>query len=114
MMIENATSILTMDDDLHVFIPNDLSFIKSIGNFIKMYSLRTRIDREYWLLDVSYWPSVNDAINDLEELKLDLDDDLFLYSSNKRMNTSDGPVLKFIGWSVIGYRISPSISRSRV
>ena len=79
-----------MDEDLHVFIPNDFNFKKSIGDFINIYSLRTRTNQEHWLLDVSYWPSVNDAINDLEDLKLDLDDDLFLFSSTKTTNTGEG------------------------
>ena len=88
ILIENTTSILTMDEDLHVFIPNELNLDKSIGHFINLYSLRSRTNREYWLLDVSYWSSVNDAINDLEDLQLDLDDDLFLYFSTKRTNNA--------------------------
>ena len=46
-----------------------------------LYSLRTSLNRENWLIDISYWSSINDVINDLKSLQLDFDDDLFLYSS---------------------------------
>ena len=50
--------------------------------------MRTRSDREYWLLDVSSLvignpdedSSLNNAIKNLKDLPLDLDDDLFFYS----------------------------------
>ena len=46
-----------------------------------LYSLRTNLNRENWLIDISYWSSINHVINNLKSLQLDFDDDLFLYSS---------------------------------
>ena len=54
-----------------------------------MYSRKNSND-EYWLLDVSNWSSVNNAIKRLQNLKLDLDDDLYLYfSTENALNVID-------------------------
>ena len=73
------------DEDLQVFIPNSKMIEESIKELVEMYSLRTRTNREYWLIDIGYWTanvddrtSFYDRIrNDLRDLQLDLDDDLF-------------------------------------
>ena len=74
------------DEDLQVFIPNSKMIEESIKELVEMYSLRTRTNREYWLIDIGFWTanvddrtSFYDRIrNDLRDLQLDLDDDLFL------------------------------------
>ena len=76
-----------IDKDLQVFIPNTEMIEESIKQFVEKYSLRTRKNREYWLIDIGYWTanvddrtSFYDRIrNDLRDLKLDLDDDLYFF-----------------------------------
>ena len=43
------------DEDLHVFILDGKNFASSIGNFIELYSSRTKDSREFWLLDINHW-----------------------------------------------------------
>ena len=77
------------DEDLQVFIPDTKMIEESIKEFVEMYSLRKRNNREYWLLDIGYWTanvedmtSFYDRIrNDLRDLQLDLDDDLYFFVS---------------------------------
>ena len=76
-----------IDKDLQVFIPNTEMIEESIKQFVEMYSLRTRKSLEYWLVDIGYWTanvddrtSFYDRIrNDLRDLQLDLDDDLYFF-----------------------------------
>ena len=76
-----------IDEDLQVFIPNTKMIEESIKELVEMYSLRKRNNREYWLIDIGYWTanvddrtSFYDRIrNDLRDLQLDLDDDLYFF-----------------------------------
>ena len=76
-----------IDEDLQVFIPNTEKIDESLKQFVEMYSLRTRKNHEYWLIDIGYWTtnvedktSFYDKIrNDLRDLRLDLDDDLYFF-----------------------------------
>ena len=70
-------SIDKQDQDLHIFIPDDKNL--DLRVFIDLYSSRKRSDKEYWLLDVS---SIENVFEELQDLSLDLDDDLYLYSKN--------------------------------
>ena len=71
------TSIDKLDQDLHIFIPDDKNLDSRIDIFIDLYSSRKRSDKEYWMLDVS---SIENVFDELQDLSLDLDDDLYLYS----------------------------------
>ena len=79
----------TIDENLKIYIPDESNLGKSLEQFIQLYSTRSRADRDYWLLDVSSWKSVNDVTEELRELPLDLDDDLFLYSKQQKDHTSE-------------------------
>ena len=93
----------TIDENLKIYIPDESNLGKSLQQFIQLYSTRSRADRDYWLLDVSSWKSVNDVTEELRELPLDLDDDLFLYSKQQK----DGATISI--WEY--YEIHPSIPR---
>ena len=69
--------------DLHVFVPDDRNLNKSLDHFIDLYSVRTRKNREFWLLDISSLGSANDVSeNQLKNLSnLDLNDDLYLFQA---------------------------------
>ena len=92
----------TIDENLKIYIPDESNLEKSLEQFVQLYSTRSRADREYWLLDVSSWQSVNDVTEELRDLPLDLDDDLFLFSKLK-----DGSAISI--WEF--YEIHPSIPR---
>ena len=79
-MLTNLTSIPLLDEDLHVFIPNDSELEFSLDIFFHIYSLRKRWIHEYWLLDVSNISSIDTIEEYLSKAQLDMDDNLFLYS----------------------------------
>ena len=64
-----------MNEDLHVFVPKDFNQTRNIyDDFIQLYALREKWNHEFWLLDTSHAGAKH-----LKNLKLDLDDDLYLY-----------------------------------
>ena len=69
-------------EGLHVFASNKLNWNESIGQFKELYSARTNASKEYWLLDVSINKEIQDIVDeDLNDLPLDLDDDLYLFQA---------------------------------
>lgn len=88
-MIRNATSD-KHDEALKVFILNDNTekeMNDSLKIFIDLFSIRQRSDREFWLLDLTQLAFRHERIlNSLKDLKLDLDDDLYLYMFNHEAN----------------------------
>ena len=57
----------------------------SYHNFIQIYSKRTKASKDYWLLDVSTWESIDELVKtELKGLPLDLDDDLYLFKKTEK------------------------------
>ena len=83
------TALTVAKNEMHFFIPNDDDLTNSLELFVHLYSLRKEWYQEHWLLDVSGSKSIDDSIGNLENLKLDLDDDLFLltYSTNDKQSS---------------------------
>ena len=82
-LIANLRQILTTNEDLHIFIPDDKdkeSLENSVELFMEIYGLRSNSRKEHWLLDISYWTGSQEAANVLTELLMDLDDDLYWYT----------------------------------
>lgn len=79
--LDNSTnkkdSVKAHDEDLNVVFLDDNLF-----KFSNIYARRTWRNKEFWLLDVSAWTSVEVLKNDLDSsiTNLDLDDDFYLYS----------------------------------
>ena len=48
--VANLTHMSVLNDDLHIFIPNDSDLTHSFDVFINLYSLRKKWNQEYWLL----------------------------------------------------------------
>ena len=78
-------------EDLHVFIIDQDNVDQSLQTFSRLYTLRTRKSREFWLVDVSYWANNfprgqlrNQIKRDFRNLPFDLDDDVYLYSGKFR------------------------------
>ena len=79
-LVTNFSCILTSNEDLHVFVPDDKNKKTSIELFMEIYGLRSNSRREHWLLDISYWTGSLEASKDLAALPTDLDDDLYWYN----------------------------------
>ena len=99
---ENSTKFV--DQDLQVYILDDGNLEDSLDQFIHIYNQRSRTNNEFWLLDVSSFPSIKDAKNQLNNLTLDLDDDLFLYKIKQPQPDFDIDIFEF-------YEIHPSKPR---
>ena len=65
---------------LEVFIPNESNLEQSVAILLNLYSQRTRRNHEFWLVDISAWRSLNEALGDLKQLPLDFDDNFYLYT----------------------------------
>ena len=63
---ENSSS--NNDNELHVYIPDDQKLEESLDHFLKIYSSRTNTNHECWLLDISSWATLNEALNSLPGL----------------------------------------------
>ena len=84
------TALTVAKNELHIFIPNDADLANSLDLFVYVYSLRNDWNQEHWILDVSGSKSIYDSIKYLQDMKLDLDDDLFLlmYSNDKQSSVN--------------------------
>ena len=75
-MVNNGTSSKN-PQDLMVFIPDESDIDVHIDKFIGWFNQRKRNNKEYWLLDITFLNTK--ARSKLNNLKLDLDDDLFWF-----------------------------------
>ena len=87
----NDTTVNFIHEDLHIFIIDQDNLNQSLQTVSRLYSLRTRKSREFWLVDVSYWANNfpkgqlrNQIKRDFRNLPFDLDDDVYLYSGKFR------------------------------
>ena len=65
---ENFTKIFMEKQDLHVFILDDQEF--SVQKVMDIYGSRTRLNKEYWLFDVSSVKNPNEKFQNLSLGKL--------------------------------------------
>ena len=71
--------------DLIVYVPDETDIDNHIESFVKWFNQRKRANKEFWLLDITHLDLIKQTTNDkLQNLKLDLDDDLFWFSYSKR------------------------------
>jgi len=78
---------LPSQHDLHIFIPDDENpsvLEKSIDVFKSAMKLRTRVDKDAWLLDISPWGTEVNVAKSLNDMHLDVDDDLFWFRKNRQ------------------------------
>ena len=74
-------------EELHVFLFEEKDFDLGVNKLKDLFTLRTWSSKEFWLIDISQLTlkvQKNQLMNQLEstfeDLKLDLDDDVYLYS----------------------------------
>ena len=96
-----------VDQDLQVYCLDDGNIEDSVDQFINIYNQRSRTNNEFWLLDISAFPSIKDTKNQLNNLTLDLDDDLFLYKIKQPQPDFDIDIFEF-------YEIHPSKPRKLI
>ena len=92
----NLTGSLKSQEDLHVFIPNNPGSLVILTALLR---IRTRIDQEFWLVDITPWKTVENAAQALKDLKVDIDDNLYWYIPSPDLTS-------ILIWEA--YRISPS------
>ena len=80
--MKGNTSVKLSPQDLVVFVPENEN---GLSQFVKWFNLRQRTSKEYWLLDISYWSSIQDARNIMQNLNLDLDDDLYWFQTSNEI-----------------------------
>ena len=70
----------TNEFDLHVFFQSNAN---ETMNLMNLFDRRNDLDMEYWLVDISSWSDEKEFANEVNDMKLDLDDNLFLFQSNE-------------------------------
>ena len=67
----------------------------SVRQFIDIYSQQARKSSEYWLFDIKYWTSNTNfearLRNDLKDLQLEFDDDLYFFKGNEKSIYGQSP-----------------------
>ena len=79
----------------------------SLNRFTKLFSMRQKTDREFWLVDITAIMNSNGMqgiLDALKDLKLDLDDDLYLYSFE-----NDYPMMKIFEFYEIHFQVPKQI-----
>ncbi len=112
-------SLVKSGEDLSIYVPET-----SLDGRLRLEAMlgeRTRLNTDFWLIDISLWKSVKNASSILKGLKLDLDDDVYFYMFNKTKtsmeiwevykiheNQSELSVLPYNEWSAeIGFYRRP-------
>ena len=67
-LVSRENTSFSNDNELHVYIPDDQKLKESLNHFLKIYSSRTNTNHECWLLDISSWATLNEALNSLQGL----------------------------------------------
>ena len=98
---EILQSVIFHDKSLVVYILDDNDIEKSLNNLIVLSSTRSRLNKEYWLLDVTLFDTIEEAILVLN-LPLDLDDDFYLFSQEE-----NGRLINI--WEF--YKVQPSLPK---
>jgi hypothetical protein len=94
---------------LQVFILNDQDLKSSISQLKRIFDLRTNVNLDFWLIDISVLKSAAE----IQNLKLNYNDDVFLYSiggnNNSHISIMEGykisslinnvTILKYGNWS---------------
>jgi hypothetical protein len=77
---DKMTREIRTNEDLHVFILDGSN--SSVFILKEIFLARLRTNKEFWLIDVSHYETIENATEEaFEDIFLDIDDDVFLYSS---------------------------------
>ena len=80
-LVSSDNTSFSNENELHVYIPDDQKLKESLDHFLKIYSSRTNTNNEWWLLDISFWATLNEALTSLQGLCVQIAFKIFsLYS----------------------------------
>lgn len=89
---ENEIARKRCGEDIHMFMLDEKNVYDSIVNFNRLYSQRTGLTKDYWLLESTYWTNkfqgeelVKEILADFKDTPMDLDDDLYFFSGTKHI-----------------------------
>ena len=99
--MDTLQTVIFHDKSLVVYILNNFNIEESIDDLVALTSTRSRLNKEYWLLDVTSFARIEEAISSLN-LPLDLDDEFYLFSQGK--NGSFINIWEF-------YKVQPSLPK---
>ena len=75
-MRNDTQKFTNLPEDLHIFISDFNQFVEPVQN---IFSKRSKTSKEFWLVNTSNVKTLN---NQLDNLNIDLDDDLYFYEQN--------------------------------
>ena len=77
-------TVLLHKKDLHIFIVDEDNVSLSLSHLTKIMKSRRNADKEFWLVDVSGFQNISNAVLNLQNISLDIDDDFFLYINKEK------------------------------
>ena len=77
-MRNDSQKFSKLPEDLHIFISDFNQFVEPLQN---IFSKRSKMSKEFWLVNTSNVKTLN---NQLNNLNIDLDDDLYFYEQNSK------------------------------
>ena len=77
-------TVLLHKKDLHIFIVDEDNVSQSLSHLTKIMKSRRNVDKEFWLVDVSGFQTISNAVLNLQNMPLDIDDDFFLYINTEK------------------------------
>ena len=68
-----------MKEDIHFFLIDSNNIRQSIEILEQKIKKRTRLDKEFWFIDISDLKTIKNAKLILDDLPLDIDDDIYAF-----------------------------------
>ena len=80
-MKNDSQKFTNLPEDLHIFISDFNQLVQPLQN---IFSQRSKTSKEFWLVYASNVKTLNNQVNNLN---IDLDDDLYIYEQNSEKNS---------------------------
>ena len=68
-----------MKEDIHIYMIDSKNLMQSIEILEQKIKKRTRLDKEFWFIDISDLKTMKNAKLMLDNLPLDIDDDIYAF-----------------------------------
>ena len=68
-----------MKEDIHIYMIDSKNLMQSIEILEQKIKKRTRLDKEFWFIDISDLKTMKNAKLILDNLPLDIDDDIYAF-----------------------------------
>ncbi len=77
------TSTRKREEDVFIYVVDDQAKMASMATFQDLFNLRSRSDKEIWLLDVTSFTDTDESKAMMAGLQADMDDDLFWFAKEE-------------------------------